>query len=113
MRTQKDGEFAALAGAIIAARMQKVPVLLDGATALAAGAVLKAVNPHALDHCLLAMWPTDPATAKAAARLGFEPLLDLGLADGQGAGGALAAEVVKTVAAVASGSAMVFGRSAT
>jgi nicotinate-nucleotide--dimethylbenzimidazole phosphoribosyltransferase len=103
-------EFAALAGAIVAARVQKVPVLLDGATALATGAVLKAINPHALDHCLLAMRPADPATAKAAARLGFEPLLDLGIAEGQGAGGALAAELVKTAAAVASGSALVFGR---
>jgi nicotinate-nucleotide--dimethylbenzimidazole phosphoribosyltransferase len=44
-------ETAALLGAIVAARMQAIPVLLVGPAALAAAAVAKAVNPAALDHC--------------------------------------------------------------
>lgn len=97
-------EFAAIAGAILAARMQKVPVLLDGHAGLAAAAVLAAAAPAALDHCLLAQLPPgEPGLAKAAARMGLAPLLDLGLGDGEGAASALAAGLVKNAAAVHSG----------
>ncbi len=102
-------EFAAIAGAILAARMEKVPVLLDGATALAAAAVLKAANPAALDHCLLAILPPEAGAARAAGRLGLKPLLDLSLDDGQGTGAALAAGLVKAAALVAAGTAEAFG----
>lgn len=97
-------EFAAIAGAILAARMQKVPVLLDGHVALAAAAVLQAAAPAALDHCQLAQLPPgEPCLASAAARMRLAPLLDLGLGDGEGAASALAAGLVKTAAAVHSG----------
>src|SRR5262249_14888139 len=45
-------EFAAMAGAILAARMGRVPVVLDGFCAGAAAAVLHAADPRALDHCV-------------------------------------------------------------
>src|SRR5204862_190623 len=45
-------EFAAMAGAILAARMGRVPVVLDGFCAGAAAAVLYAADPRALDHCV-------------------------------------------------------------
>jgi nicotinate-nucleotide--dimethylbenzimidazole phosphoribosyltransferase len=101
-------EFAAIAGAIIAARMEKVPVLLDGMTALAAAAVLRAANPAALDHCLLAALPPGPGAARAADRLGMKPLLDLDIRGGQGVGAALAAGLVKASAIVAGGTAQAF-----
>src|ERR1700732_113962 len=44
-------EFAAIAGAVMAARLGRVPVLLDGFASTAAAAVLFAAAPHALDHC--------------------------------------------------------------
>jgi nicotinate-nucleotide--dimethylbenzimidazole phosphoribosyltransferase len=103
-------EFAAVAGAILAARMEKVPVLLDGMTALAAASVLKAANPAALDHCLLAALPAGPGAARAADRLGLKSLLDLGALGGQGLGAALAAGLVKASAIVASGTAQAFAR---
>jgi nicotinate-nucleotide--dimethylbenzimidazole phosphoribosyltransferase len=82
-------ELAAIAGAILAARMEKIPVILDGYAALAAAAVLKAAEPSALDHCLLGHVSAEPGMAKAAAALGLKPLLDLSLGDGEGAGAAL------------------------
>jgi len=91
-------EFAAIAGAIIAARAQKVPVVLDGYGAIAAVAVLHAVNPGILGHCLLAARPTDSGLARAVERLGLQPLLDLQLAHGEGVGAALAAGVLKAAA---------------
>jgi nicotinate-nucleotide--dimethylbenzimidazole phosphoribosyltransferase len=96
-------EFAAISGAIIAARAEKVPVILDGFGAIAAASVLHAVNPAILGHCLLAQRPTDPGLTRAAEKLGLEPLLDLGLAHGEGAGAALAAGVVKAAALLSSG----------
>ncbi|TKD48182.1 MAG: nicotinate-nucleotide--dimethylbenzimidazole phosphoribosyltransferase [Mesorhizobium sp.] len=100
-------EFAAIAGAVLAARMQKVPVLLDGLVATAAAAVLQAANPAALDHCLLASLSPEPAHGRAAERLGLRPLLDLGVSHGEGAGAALAAGLVKAAALTSSGMAAV------
>ncbi|TPK16734.1 nicotinate-nucleotide--dimethylbenzimidazole phosphoribosyltransferase [Mesorhizobium sp. B2-5-9] len=94
-------EFAAIAGAILAARTQRIPVLLDGFAATAAAAVLHAANPAALDHCLLASLSPEFAHARAAEHLGLRPLLDLGI--GEGAGAALAAGLVKAAALTSSG----------
>ncbi|TIT01812.1 nicotinate-nucleotide--dimethylbenzimidazole phosphoribosyltransferase [Mesorhizobium sp.] len=94
-------EFAAIAGAILAARMQEIPVLLDGLAAVAA--TLHAANPAALDHCLLASLSPEPAHARAAERLGLRPLLDLGVSHSEGAGAALAAGLVKAAALTSSG----------
>ena len=44
-------ETAALCGAILSARSQHVPVLLDGWDALAAASILFKLNPGAVDHC--------------------------------------------------------------
>lgn len=99
-------EFAAVAGAILAARAEKVTVVLDGYVPLAAAAVLHAANPAALDHCLLAHLSTEPGMATAAERLKLRPLLDLSLGDGEGIGAALAASVVRNAVAVHSGMAI-------
>ncbi|MBV9509898.1 MAG: nicotinate-nucleotide--dimethylbenzimidazole phosphoribosyltransferase, partial [Caulobacteraceae bacterium] len=47
-------ETAAVLGAIVGARSQSIPVLLDGLPALAAACVLAAVDPAAVAHCRLA-----------------------------------------------------------
>ena len=96
-------EFAAIAGAILAARMQKLPVVLDGFGATAAAAVLHAANPAALDHCVLAHLSAEPGHARAAERLGLRPILDLQLHHGEGTGAALAAGIVKAAALSLSG----------
>jgi len=50
LRSLGGRESAAVAGAIIAARMQRIPVLLDGLPALAAGMALRAHDAGATDH---------------------------------------------------------------
>jgi len=92
-------EIAALAGAIAAARMQRIPVLLDGYIACAAAAVLHAMNPAALDHCLAAHVSAEGGHREVLRRLGKAPLLDLGMRLGEGSGAALAAAIVKAAAA--------------
>ncbi|MBT9290533.1 nicotinate-nucleotide--dimethylbenzimidazole phosphoribosyltransferase [Prosthecodimorpha staleyi] len=91
-------EIAAMAGAILAARHQKVPVVVDGFVTTAAAAVLWAANPAALDHCLFAHVSAEPAHARALAAMGKVPLLDLGMRLGEGTGAALAAGLVRIAA---------------
>ncbi|MDR3508952.1 MAG: nicotinate-nucleotide--dimethylbenzimidazole phosphoribosyltransferase, partial [Caulobacteraceae bacterium] len=96
-------ESAALAGAILAARIQGVPVLLDGAPALAAAAVLHAVDPQAVIHCRLGGGLHDPTVARLAARLGLAPILGLWLPLSDGTASMAALSLVRLAVAVADG----------
>lgn len=96
-------EIAAIAGAILAARLRRVPVVLDGYVVTAAAAVLHAVNPAALDHCVAGHCSAEGAHAEVLERLGLKPLLSLGLRLGEGTGAALAMSVVKAAAACQAG----------
>jgi nicotinate-nucleotide--dimethylbenzimidazole phosphoribosyltransferase len=83
-------EFAAMAGAILAARMGRVPVVLDGFCAGAAAAVLYAADPRALDHCVAGHVSAEPGHRRLLDRLGKPPLLDLGMRLGVASGATLA-----------------------
>jgi len=96
-------ELAAMAGAILAARMERIPVLIDGYVATAAAAVLHAANPTALDHCLIGHVSAEPGHMAAIEKLGKTPLLALGMRLGEGTGAALAAGIVKAAALCHSG----------
>lgn len=96
-------EIAAMVGAIIAARHQKVPVLVDGFVTSAAAAVVYALNPKAIDHCLFAHVSAEPAHRKALETMGKTPLLDLGMRLGEGTGAAVAASIVRAAAATHAG----------
>ncbi|WP_395665101.1 nicotinate-nucleotide--dimethylbenzimidazole phosphoribosyltransferase [Methylocella sp.] len=96
-------EIAAMAGAIVAARSQNIPVVLDGYVACAAAAILQAAEPRALDHCLAGHLSAEPAHAEVLRRLGKAPLLDLGLRLGEGSGAALAVALIKAALACHSG----------
>ena len=92
-------EIAAMAGAIVAARMERTPVLLDGFVVCAAAAILHALDPASIDHCLAAHVSAEGAHAKVLAKLGKKPLLDLGMRLGEGSGAALAIGIVKAALA--------------
>lgn len=89
-------EVAAMLGALIAARHQKVPVVIDGYVATAAAAIAHAVNPASIDHCLFAHVAAEGAHARVLELIGKEPLLDLGLRLGEGTGAALGVVLAKT-----------------
>jgi nicotinate-nucleotide--dimethylbenzimidazole phosphoribosyltransferase len=103
MRRLGGREIAAMAGAILAARMQKIPVIIDGYVATAAAAILKAAEPSALDHCLIGHVSGEPGHMAAIEKLGKTPLLALGMRLGEGTGAALAAGIVKAAAACHTG----------
>jgi nicotinate-nucleotide--dimethylbenzimidazole phosphoribosyltransferase len=96
-------EFSAIAGAILAARLQRVPVVLDGYMVCAAAAVLHKINPQSLDHCIAAHVSGEPGHRALLDRLGKRPLMDLGMRLGEGTGAALAIQLIKAAIACHSG----------
>ena len=88
-------EIAAMVGAIIAARISNIPVLIDGYIATAAAAIIHAISPSGLDHCLAAHCSAEPAHAALLEKLNKEPLLNLRLRLGEGSGASLAIGIVQ------------------
>ncbi len=96
-------ELAAMAGAIAAARAQRIPVILDGFICTAAAAVLAEASEGALDHAVAGHQSAEGAHAKLLENIGKDPLLRLGLRLGEGSGAALAISVLKGAIACHSG----------
>lgn len=103
MRRLGGREIAAIAGAILAARIERVPVILDGFVVCAAASILHAQDPTALDHCLAGHVSAEGAHREALRRLGKTPLLDLGLRLGEGSGAALCVGLMRAALACHSG----------
>ncbi len=99
MRRLGGREIAAMAGAIMAARLERVPVMLDGYVVCAAAALLHAIDATALDHCLAGHVSAEGAHARVLARLGKKPILDFGMRLGEGSGAALALGIMKAAIA--------------
>ena len=96
-------ELAAMVGAILRARVLRIPVILDGFICTAAAAVLERAAPGALDHCVAGHVSAETAHAPMLVTLGKEPLLSLGLRLGEGSGAALAIAVLRGAIACHSG----------
>ncbi len=92
-------EIAAICGAILAARVQRIPVILDGYVVTAAAAILHAMDKSALDHCVAGHVSSEGAHAEVLSRLGLEPILNLRMRLGEASGAALAAGIIKAAIA--------------
>ena len=96
-------ELAAMAGAVLAARKNRVPVILDGFVATAAVAVLERAVPGALDHCVAGHVSGEPGHRRLLERLGKTPLLDLGMRLGEASGAAVALGILRCALATHTG----------
>ena len=96
-------ELAAMAGAMLGARLAHVPVLLDGFVAGAAAGVLHRVEPEALGHCLAGHVSAEPGHRRLLAALDKEALLDLGMRLGEASGAAVALAVLRAAVATHNG----------
>lgn len=92
-------ELAACVGAIIAARHQGIPVLLDGFATTIAAAVVHAVSRDAVSHCLASHITLRPAHEAALERIGLRPLVELDFQTGSGLGSATGVGLLKTACA--------------
>ncbi|WP_299618352.1 nicotinate-nucleotide--dimethylbenzimidazole phosphoribosyltransferase [Pelagibius sp.] len=96
-------ELAAIGGAIIAARMARTPVLLDGYACTAAAAVLQALEPGAIDHCLVSHVSAEPGHRRLLGHIGKEALVDLGMRLGEASGAMVAVLLLKAAVACHNG----------
>lgn len=83
-------EQAALAGAILAARLRRIPVLLDGYVCCAAAAVLHRLRAGALDHASAGHCSAEPGHDKLLRNLRQDPMLRLDMRLGEATGAAMA-----------------------
>ncbi len=92
-------ELAAILGAALAARVHRVPVLLDGFVCTAAAAPLARLMPGGLDHALVAHVSAETGHRALAVALGQRPLLDLDMRLGEASGAALAVPILRAALA--------------
>ncbi len=102
-RTLGGHELAAILGAVVAARHNHVPVLLDGFVCTAAAAPLARIAAGSLDHATLAHVSAEAGHRALAAALGLEPLLQLGMRLGEASGAALAVPLLRAALACHTG----------
>jgi len=93
-------EHAALAGVVLAAAAEGLPVVLDGLASNAAALAAAALCPPVVGYLVAGHRSPEPGAGACLAALGLPPLLDLGLRIGEGTGGALAIPLVRAAAAV-------------
>jgi nicotinate-nucleotide--dimethylbenzimidazole phosphoribosyltransferase len=96
-------ELAAILGATLAARRQRIPVLLDGFVCTAAAAPLARLCTDGLAHALAAHVSAEAAHRALLDELGLKPLLDLGMRLGEASGAALAALILRAAVACHTG----------
>ncbi|SPJ23418.1 nicotinate-nucleotide--dimethylbenzimidazole phosphoribosyltransferase [Palleronia abyssalis] len=96
-------EQAAIAGAVLAARAARIPVMLDGFICTASTVPLWAIDPELLGHCLVAHRSAEGGHAKMLEAMGKRPILDLGMALGEGSGAAVALSVLRHALAMHDG----------
>jgi nicotinate-nucleotide--dimethylbenzimidazole phosphoribosyltransferase len=78
-------------------------VVLDGYACTAAAAVLFALDPAILDHCVVSHMSAEPGHKRLLARIGKRPLVDLGMRLGEGSGAMIAVLLLKAAVACHNG----------
>ena len=92
-------ELAAIAGAILAARRHRIPVLLDGFVATAAILPLARLDAGILKHCRAGHVSAESGHRALLGELGLEPLLDLGMRLGEASGAGIAIPLLRAAVA--------------
>lgn len=96
-------EIAAMCGAMARARVDGIPLLIDGFIASSAAAVLNGLGAGLLDHAVAAHLSAEGAHGRMLQALGKEPILSLEMRLGEGSGAALAIGIIKGAVACHSG----------
>jgi nicotinate-nucleotide--dimethylbenzimidazole phosphoribosyltransferase len=95
-----SADLAATTGYLVAAARAGVPVLLDGLMSVACAVTAERMAPGAAAWFAAGHRSTEPAQSLALAKLGLEPMLDLGLRLGEGSGAVAAVPVLRSAGAL-------------
>lgn len=91
-----SADLAATTGYLLEAAERGVPVLLDGLMSVACALLADRIAPGAAAWYAAGHRSTEPAQSLALAKLGLEPVLDLGLRLGEGSGAVAAVPVLRS-----------------
>jgi nicotinate-nucleotide--dimethylbenzimidazole phosphoribosyltransferase len=98
LRRSGSREIVAAIGTIIAARAQKIPVLVEGFAATLAIAVLQSLQSGTADHCSVASTDGTPGHDQLCRQLAKEPVLDLRMSGIDAVPGLAAGQLLRTAA---------------
>ena len=96
-------ELAAIAGAVLAARQRRIPVLLDGFVATSAVLPLARLDAGALDHCRTGHVSAESGHRDLLRELRLRPLLDLDMRLGEASGAGVAILLIRAALACHAG----------
>ncbi len=96
-------ELAAIAGAVLAARANQIPVLIDGFVATSAIVPLTRLNAGMLDHCRAGHVSAESGHRALLRELGLKPLLDLDMRLGEASGAGVAILLLRAALACHAG----------
>jgi nicotinate-nucleotide--dimethylbenzimidazole phosphoribosyltransferase len=91
-------EIACLAGLILGAAVNKMPIAVDGFISTAAFTAARAIAPAVADYAFLSHASAEPGYQAIMSAIGQNPLLDLGLRLGEGTGAAMALFLLRAAA---------------
>lgn len=92
-------EIVAMAGAVLQARMLRIPMVMDGFISCAALAPLAKAFPAITDHCIAGHVSLEPGHARLLERLNLVPLLSLNMRLGEASGAAVAVSIIRAALA--------------
>ena len=89
-------EIAGIAGLILGAAYNQVPVVVDGFISTAGALIAKSVCPASVAYMIPSHRSQEPGHIKMLETLGLEPIIDLDFRLGEGTGGAMTMHVVES-----------------
>lgn len=95
-----SADLAATTAYLLTAAEARVPVLLDGLISVACALTADRLAPGAAAWFRAGHRSTEPAQSLALAKMGLEPVLDLGMRLGEGSGAVAAVPVLRSAVAV-------------
>jgi len=98
LRQIGGSELVAIAGAVMEARAQSIPVVLDGFVVTSACAVLESARGGALAHTVAGHCSSEPGHRLLLDKLGKPPILDLSMRLGEASGALAAVPLIRLAA---------------
>ena len=88
-------EIAGMAGVMLAAAANRVPVIVDGLISTVSGLIATTIEPKVKDYLITSHATDEPGGKKASELLGKEPMLKMDMCLGEGSGAALAFPIIE------------------
>ncbi|MGX9134360.1 nicotinate-nucleotide--dimethylbenzimidazole phosphoribosyltransferase [Rummeliibacillus sp. JY-2-4R] len=88
-------EIAGMAGVMLAAAANRVPVIVDGLISTVSSLIATTIEPKVKDYLITSHATDEPGGKKASELLGKEPMLKMDMCLGEGSGAALAFPIIE------------------